>query len=65
MDEAKGRQVARQMGLTVMGTIGMLMAAYDSALLSKAEIEECIRTLKNNGRHISELLYQQLMERLR
>ena len=65
MDEVKGRQVARQMGLTVMGTIGMLMAAYDSALLSRAEIEECIRILKENGRHISELLYQQLMDRLR
>ena len=65
MDERKGRQIAAQMGLTVMGTIGMLMAAYESSFLSKSEIEECIITLKQNGRHISDALYQQLMERLK
>ena len=64
MDEIKGRQVARQMGLTVMGTIGMLMAAYESNLLTKAEIRECITGLRQNGRHISETLYQQLLNRL-
>ena len=29
MDEAKGRNVSAQMGLRIMGTIGILMAAYE------------------------------------
>lgn len=29
MDEAKGRNVSSQMGLQIMGTIGILMAAYE------------------------------------
>ena len=29
MDEAKGRNVSTQMGLRIMGTIGILMAAYE------------------------------------
>ena len=46
MDEVKGRQVARNMGINLMGTIGILMQAYDSRLLSKEEIEECIEILR-------------------
>lgn len=29
MDEARGRNVSAQMGLSIMGTIGILMAAYE------------------------------------
>ena len=64
MDEAKGRQIAKQMGLSVMGTIGMLMVSAQEGLLTKSEIEICITTLRQNGRHISESLYQQLLDRL-
>ena len=35
MDEAKGRNVSSQMGLQIMGTIGILMADYDHILLSR------------------------------
>lgn len=64
MDEAKGRQVAIQMGIQIMGTIGMLLAAYKEGLLSKEEIQQCIEILKTTGRHISEKLYNQLMEKI-
>lgn len=64
MDEAKGRQVAMQMGIRIMGTIGMLLAAYKEELLSKEEILHCIEILKTTGRHISEKLYRQLIERI-
>ena len=64
MDEAKGRQVAMQMGIRIMGTIGMLLAAYKEELLSKEEILHCIEILKTTGRHISERLYKQLMEKM-
>lgn len=64
MDEAKGRQVAMQMGIRIMGTIGMLLVAYKEELLSEEEILNCIETLKTTGRHISEKLYKQLIEKM-
>jgi predicted nucleic acid-binding protein len=64
MDEVKGRQVAKQMGIQLMGTVGMLMAAYKEQLLSKEEILNCIEILKTTGRHISAALYEQLLAKL-
>ncbi len=64
MDEVKGRQVAMQMGIQIMGTIGMLLTAYKEELLSKEEILQCIDILKAAGRHISERLYKQLIEKM-
>lgn len=65
MDEMKGRQVAKQMGLHLMGTVGMLRAAYEEKLLSYEDIEECIEILRTNGRHISDRLFGQLLESIR
>ena len=46
MDEAKGREVAAQMGIQLMGTIGILLVANNGNLLSKDQVLECIETLK-------------------
>lgn len=64
MDEVKGRKVAKQMGIHLMGTIGILMVAYEERKLTKEEILDCVDILKHNGRHISEKLYQQLLDKL-
>lgn len=64
MDELKGRKIAQQMGIPVMGTIGILMAANEDGFLSKEEVLNCITALKRCGRHISEKLYEQLISRL-
>lgn len=62
MDELRGREVAARMGIRIMGTIGILMSAYKNNLLTKNEIENSIDILKDNGRHISEKLYNQLID---
>lgn len=62
MDEIKGRQVAKQMGLHLMGTVGMLRVAYEEKLLSYEDIIKCIEVLRENGRHISDRLFRQLLE---
>lgn len=64
MDELKGRQVAKQMGLNIMGTVGILMTAFEEKLLSADEIKQCIWILQSNGRHISEQLYKQLLDKI-
>ncbi|MDE7238740.1 MAG: DUF3368 domain-containing protein, partial [Lachnospiraceae bacterium] len=64
MDEAKGRAVSSQMGLKIMGTIGILMAAYEEKELTADEVKRCIEGLQNAGRHISQKHYQMLMDKL-
>ena len=65
MDEAKGRNVSTQMGLQIMGTIGLLMAAYEEQELTSDEIRECIDGLQRAGRHIGQRHYQMLLSRLK
>lgn len=65
MDELKGRQVAGQMGLHLMGTVGMLRLAYEEKLLSYEDVMECIEVLQTNGRHISDKLFKELLEAIR
>lgn len=65
MDENKGRQVAKKMGIEITGTIGILMQAFDEKMLTRADVEECIEHLKESGIRISEKLYQVLRERMK
>jgi len=64
MDEHRGRQVAKKMGITITGTIGILTQAFDEGMLTKEDVEECIGRLKENGIRISEKLYQRLREHI-
>ena len=64
MDEQKGRSVAKQLGLSITGTIGILIQAFNENLISKEEILESITILKESGRYISESLYNRLIARI-
>ena len=57
--------ISFQMGFKVMGTIGVLMAAYEEKELTADEIRECVEGLQNAGRHISQKHYQMLLDRIR
>ncbi len=65
MDEAKGRAVSFQMGIKIMGTIGILMAAYQENELTGDEVRECVEGLQRAGRHISQKHYQMLLDKLK
>lgn len=62
MDEVKGRSVAKQMGIKIMGTIGILMIALEKQMITYPEIIQSIEILRNSGRHIKETLYKQLLD---
>ena len=64
MDEAKGRTISFQMGFKIMGTIGILMAAYEENELTAIEVRECVEGLQRAGRHISQKHYQMLLDKL-
>lgn len=64
MDEAKGRAVAFQMDINIMGTIGILMAAYEENELTPDEVRGCIEGLQRAGRHISHRHYRMLLDKL-
>ena len=61
MDEQKGRTVARNLGLSITGTIGILIQSFKEGFISKKEIIESIKILKESGRYISEALYLRLI----
>jgi predicted nucleic acid-binding protein len=65
MDEARGRTVSAQMGFKIMGTIGLLLAAYEENILTNEEVKECIDGLQQAGRHISHSHYQLLLDKLK
>ncbi len=65
MDEAKGRTISTQMGITVMGTIGLLISAYEDKLITSEEARICIDGLQRSGRHIGKKYYQILMDKLK
>lgn len=64
MDERKGRIVAKQMGLTITGTVGILLQSYDEGLLNAYEIRESIYKLKECGIRISDSLYDLILEHI-
>ena len=61
MDDVRGREVAARMGIKIMGTIGVLGTAFEEKIISKSEIKNAIEILRNSGRHMSERLYEQLL----
>jgi predicted nucleic acid-binding protein len=53
IDERLGRRVARVMGLPVKGTVGVLLAAYQSGYLSQIEVMEGAQQMVDRGIRIS------------
>jgi len=65
MDERKGRRIAKQMGLTITGTIGILLSAFQENILSDDAVIECMDTLKASGIRVSNSLYGAVIEKMK
>lgn len=64
MDERKGRQVAKKLNLKIVGTVGILLHAYDENILSESDILECIEILKNSNIRISQNLLDLIVKHI-
>ena len=62
MDENKGRKVAKQLNIRVIGTLGILQLANAKGLMSGLDVRHCIEALKANQRHISDELIKRTLE---
>lgn len=61
MDEIRGRTVAKEQGLSVIGVVGILSTAYLTKHLSADEVHDCVEKLQQNRRHIGEPLLNSLL----
>ena len=64
MDEARGRKVAKAMGLYIMGTVGVMLFAYEEKLISGKDVENALNKLKNAERHISDDLIRYALSKI-
>ena len=61
VDEAAARAVAKSLGLSITGTIGILIEAYYRKMLSDDQIIDCVEGLRHTNRHISEKYMHKLL----
>lgn len=60
MDEAPGRRVANARGLSLSGTLGILILAKERGKVD--QVAPLLHRLVDNGFHISEVLYRSVLE---
>lgn len=65
MDEAAGRKVAQGMGLSIMGSVGVLVNACRAGILTAADAEKAFDRMRQTNRHISERLIQDALDIIR
>lgn len=65
IDERKGRRVAKQMKLKIVGTIGILLQAFDYKILSQEEIFSCLEKLRNSRIRISDSLFELILDHVK
>lgn len=65
IDERKGRRVAKQMELKIIGTIGILLHAFDCKILSQKEILTYSEKLRSSRIRISDSLFELIINHVK
>ena len=61
MDEKRGRIIAQRSDIKTIGTVGVILFGKQNGLLT--QIKSLLDTLNDNGFRMSDILYQQVLER--
>ena len=64
IDERKGRKVAQKLGITITGTIGILIQAHDEKIISTEDIKNYLEQLRNSNIRLSDSLIQEVLSML-
>lgn len=64
LDDASARTIAQGLGLTVKGTIFVLLRAYKKKLFSKEEVKKLLARLVTEGFRISQELYVEVLNEI-
>ncbi len=62
MDERKGRNVAKQLNMKYIGTVGILMLAFDKEFISPVDVKSCMDMMLANGIRLDEKLYKIVLD---
>lgn len=61
IDEHKGRSVAKKMSVKLIGTVGILMLAFDNGILNTAEIRDTLEVLLSYDIRLSRKLCNKVL----
>lgn len=64
IDERKGRKIAQKLGITITGTIGILIQAHNENMISTENAKLYLEQLKNSNIRLSEGLIQEALSML-
>jgi len=65
VDEKKGRNIARMMGIPVLGLVGVLLLAVQRRLLTAEAATAILHQARDTGFRLSDRLYRAFIEHLR
>ena len=64
LDEYKARRVAEQRKISVTGTLGVILEAFDEGLLTASDVRQCIEGLRQTKRWIGEALFAMVRQHI-
>lgn len=62
IDETAGRKIAKSMGIHIMGSIGIIIAAYDVGIINADDVRISVEKIKKTNRWISNNLLQYTLD---